>query len=1028
MFLAATACLVGPLHAQRKPAPSDRITVDDGLTHNSVYAIFQDSLGFLWFGTEDGVNKFDGYTIRKYQARDGEKQGSITDRAGAIIEWRNEVWVGWDLEGMTRYNRSTDSFERWGLPARSAAITSFMPMDSGQLFVGTTGGLSILTEEKNSFRLSEMTGALGNELRNRNVAAMCKGLDGAYYFGTPGGLFRWEPRTDRISRFSGTKERKSALSCDTVRALLCDSLGSIWIGTRRGLDRYDPLLKAITKGLIDGIEVTSLGEDLQQGLWAGTRDRGVFVRSHLRFASESSTPFLPLETQRDEGRSCCILALYGDRFGSVWIGTHADGVRKFTPGMIRFAFYQSQHTGAAIVKENAVWSFCQPARDPVQRILVGTGASLREMDLASGNCIRSWQCSEAVRAILEDSSGGRPSFWVATLRAGVYKVERTATGFTDLSHILRPRRDGTETSIYALFKDTRGLLWIGTNGSGVLSYDQRNGVLTPHPLYLDHESVAWITTIVADDRGRLLLGTWRHGLVRLDPATDGYQRVPLRLRNGIDLSATTVFAIRPDASNRGIVWLGTDGHGLVKADLDTGNTESWDESDGLSNDTVYGVEQDASGMLWLTTSIGLSRFNPSTGTITKFFVADGLTENGFNLGAAYTARDGRIFIGGDKGFSAFDPSGTFNAIQPTIVVTSVRSFAMNSVGTPPFSSGSPLTLPYDQRLLSFSFVALHTKDPSKNLYRWTMEGLDSGWTTPSTVRQANYAYLPPGRYVLKIRASNSDGEWTREPFSLVIDVSPPFWMEPWFWACMIAIVLASALLTQRYRIQRALRIERAMTFELEQLRRKMAADFHDELGARAAKISMTASVLEQTQFKAGKTLTTQLRRLSGDANALIHEMREMIWQMDPAKDSLRDLAEYLKNFSDGHFESTEIAFRLMGLTPEFERIHLTTEWRMNLARIFKEALTNVVRHATGARNSTLVMSFEDGILILELSDDGKGFDPAQITAGHGISNMRRRAKTLKGILTITGSPGTGTCIHFSGKPPVRVVAQHDRGA
>jgi signal transduction histidine kinase len=441
------------------------------------------------------------------------------------------------------------------------------------------------------------------------------------------------------------------------------------------------------------------------------------------------------------------------------------------------------------------------------------------------------------------------------------------------------------------------------------------------------------------------------------------------------------------------------------------------ELQGLADNTVYGILQDAEGFLWVSTNNGLSRFNPSNGQFMNFSVKEGLGSNEFNLGAQCIGRDGKLYFGGHKGFVGFVPSLGTNPVPPHLVLESVHAFGKSLYGLSAESIPHALEFSHDARFFSFQFAALHYKDPAKNLYSFKIEGLDTAWSQPSTYRMVDYASIPSGIYSLRARSANCDGVWDMDGVVIPIIVRAPYWGTWWFAASTLAFLTFVAGISYRIKFRRDLAEERKAQKGQEVLRKKLAADFHDELGAHAAKIAFSANLLHANTNERFSKQDEHLSQIAWHASLLMKEMREMAWQLDPQKDSLMDLAVHLKDFSEELFESTQIAFRTVGLTASFENLALPMEWRQQLLRIFKEAMTNVIKHATGSRNVSLSFLVVDRSLRMELSDDGNGFSPLAASQGNGLKNMEFRADQIGGVLTITSTKGAGTNVRFEGQLP-----------
>jgi len=277
--------------------------------------------------------------------------------------------------------------------------------------------------------------------------------------------------------------------------------------------------------------------------------------------------------------------------------------------------------------------------------------------------------------------------------------------------------------------------------------------------------------------------------------------------------------------------------------------------------------------------------------------------------------------------------------------------------------------------------------------------------------------LHPGEYEFIVKAANCDGVWSTPLTMATIVIAPPFWERWWFYSLCVAFLIASTFLFYRSGVRRAIHMERARTEEREQLRKKLAADFHDEIGHQITSISLGARLLEREMNDSSPHLQAHVRSIGAHVDQVSKEIRELTWELDPSKDSLLHLVEYLKGISDQLFDTTSLAFRVVGVESEFEKVALPIEWRRHLTRIFKEAMHNAAKHAVGCKNVTLAITLRERFLTIALTDDGGGFDPANVLTGNGFTNMRNRAVLLKGSLAIISELPGGTTVRFEAKLP-----------
>jgi signal transduction histidine kinase/ligand-binding sensor domain-containing protein len=982
------------------------------LPQSAVTAIFQDSSGFIWFGTSDGIYRYDGEDLEKYHPAGGSRWDDKVDRVSGILEWRGRLWAGWESAGITYYDAGTDSFVCPVDTGNAIPATSVCADGNERLWIGSLQGVYSLSEKNGGWQLRLATGKPGGELRTDVVTAMCKGRDDAFYFGTFRGVLAWDRRLDSVRRLSATWDSNTPSSSDTVHALLADPTGSLFIGSQAGVERYDPATESRTSVclLSNGVTALQQGRDV---IWIGGHNPG---RNLYLYSEREDAHDL---TSRQEGGASrprhAILSMLFDSFHTLWIGTNGGGVERVVFDDVRFAGALPDGRDTSNVAGKAVWSFHSPVWDSSNSLFIGTGNGICELDRASGRSTLRWKNRFAVRAILCEESNGEQTLWAGLLGGGLVKLVREGASLRLKDHFLRLPTLDRESNIYCLERGRSNSIWIGTNGGGLRELDAGRKRVVSHPLRVDGEELTWILTIHEDPRGILWCGTWRAGLICYDPAARRAWRPTAACAEREQLDHISVLTLCEDRYTPDVIWIGTNGDGLIRLNTAECRVERVGEQDGLSSNTVYGIVQDSSGLLWVTTTGGLTRYHPGKKLFRRFTTDDGLRNSSYNLGGLSLSSGGRIFLGGNNGFDFFDASETFNTVEPRLFLSSVRVFDRNVSVRPSNPEKEGLTFSHEDRYMSFRFRAIHTKSPMKNSYMFFLQGLDTAWRAPTSQDHIDFISLPPGEYQLKVRAANADGVLTREALLIPIIVRPPYWMTWWLWLLAATTVIAGLYLLQQLRIRRAVELERVKTVERERVRQKMAADLHDDLGARATRISLTANLLNTE--KGEKEHQSQIRLLAADAERLVKEVRGLTWEIDPGRDTIVDLAIYLKSISDDLFEGSRTAFVLNIHEPEIERAKLPPEWRQHLSRVFKEALANVMKHAGEARRVTLDFWLKEGALTIELKDNGVGFDTREASDGQGLANMAERAHKLGGTLHVRSSAGSGTSIRFEGKLP-----------
>jgi signal transduction histidine kinase/ligand-binding sensor domain-containing protein/CheY-like chemotaxis protein len=781
------------------------LSLQEGLSQSVVTAMLQDKVGYLWFGTQDGLNRYDGYEFRIFK-HDPDQPASLGNNLiTALLEDKSGMlWIG-TTGGLDRFDPVTEQFSHYRFDPNNPtslagnSVSSLLMDSSGTLWVGTLGGgLCRLDSTTGSFQRYQNDPLDSNSLSSNNVTSLCMDHSGRLWVGTDGdGLNRLDQLTGQFIRFQNDPGNAQSLGHDHVYSLFVDHLGSIWIGLELGgLDQLVPGAEGFVHYRNDPSNSASLSinsvtvtyEDSRDQFWVGTnngglnrldRDTGTFIRY-----------------QRDPGDPASFLAgtvqsLYEDRAGIMWVGTFGNGVARFDPARRKFAHFRPDPSAPDNANSNGVWCFLV---DKEGVLWVGTiGKGLARQDPETGKFVfysgiagdSKSLSSNFITSLYIDSEG---VFWVGTLGKGPHRFDPKTGQFTHYA---------MDESVMSILQDRAGVLWMATT-NGLAKYDRATDsfIIYKHdatnPQSLGSNG---LSTIYEDSEGSLWVGTFSNGLDRFDPQRNEFIHYRNDPADNRSLGNDTILAIYEDRNKQ--LWVGTAG-GLEKFNNNTGTFTHLSEKEGLPNNTVYAIQEESSGKLWLSTNNGLSRFDPKTVTFRNYNVSDGLQSNEFNQSAAYQTADGRMLFGGINGYNAFYPQDIVdNPYAPAIVVTQFELFnvpqtvGQNSPLRQSLEAIDEIRLDYTQDFFAFRFAALHYSSPARNQYAYMLEGLDKGWNYVGNRHFAGYTSVPPGEYVFKVKGTNSDGVWNDQGTTLRIIISPPFWQTWWFTGGILLLILGS---------------------------------------------------------------------------------------------------------------------------------------------------------------------------------------------------------------------------------------------
>jgi diguanylate cyclase (GGDEF)-like protein len=858
----AVALGAAPLRAESLPMAFERISLEQGLSQTTVLTVFQDSRGLMWFGTEDGLNRYDGLALKTYK-HDPADQGSLPDNmVWAVAEdAQGDLWVGTEGGGIARWDHRTDRFVRVplsspGSPGLAARVRALVVAADGGIWFGTKGaGLARLDPGSGGVQAYRNDPADPASLSHDGVYAIVPDASGHVWVGTDGGLDRLDVASGKFQRYVNDPARPDSLGDNQVRALFQDREQRLWIGTYGGLSRLEPGTESFRRYRHDAADASSLShdrvrtilEDVSGRLWIGT-DGGLDLmdRSRARFRHYRHDPTDPRSLGDDT-----VMSLHQDRGGVLWVGTRAAGVHKWSPATWAFGHHTRQASDADGLKDKTVTAF---AEDRTGRLWIGSFGGLHTMDRLTGQVRRytapaSATLGDRVMALASDPEG---FLWIGTMDAGLSRLDPTSGTLRTYRHDPRNPRSLATDAVMALLVDRVGDLWVGTHGGGLARFDAASGGFVSYqnqPANGRSLAANIVTTMAQDAEGALWVGTDGGGLDLLDRASGTFTHFRHEAANLKSLGSNTVYSLHLDATGR--LWVGTRGAGLALLQTRSGSSATFrhfTQRDGLANDVVYGILPDGDGHLWLSTNNGLSRFDPRGEKFKSYDVTDGLQSNEFNFGAHYASVGGELFFGGVNGFNAFQPRRlAANSHVPPVVLTSFLK------ANRPVDTGRPLwqldgvDLGYRDGVATFEFAALDYAAPQRNLYAYKLEGFDSEWVDLGHVRRVTYTNLPPGTYRLRVRGANNDGLWNEAGLSLPVRVEAPPWRRWWaYLSYLVAIVsaLVGFVRVQQAKVEREAEYSRRLEDEVQNRTVELAARNTDleEVNRKLAEASLTDSL------------------------------------------------------------------------------------------------------------------------------------------------------------------------------------------
>ncbi len=832
LVAAAPAAANGKFDAH--PMRFEHLTLDDGLSQSNVLSILQDSKGRMWFGTENGLNSYDGYQFQTYYRERGNANALSSDFVFDAAEDRSgNLWIATNGGGLAFRDATSGDFSSYRHDVEDASsigsnvVRRVLVDTDGTVWAGMrNGGLSRLDVGSGKFSHYRFPSDVGAD----NIYSLMQDSNGSIWAGGDHGLSRIDRRSGEITTFN--------LGQHSVRAVFEDSDGQVWAGTLgSGLQRFNAENESFetfthdaeNAASISGDQVTVIYEDSGDRFWVGTtnglnlmnRAAGEFVRYVKDDADVTSLPDNSITT------------IYEDRGSVLWVGTKTRGLSKWNSRTWAYGYESGTEITAKADAKPVVTSFTE---DLEGRLWIGTfGDGVSAIDRKTDEVTRYLSdpavsdsiSDNRVMSLMRDSNG---SIWIGTMTSGIDRLD-PATG--DIERFRFNADDEGSlgaNGIMTMYEDSAGQVWVGTFGGGISLFDAETRVFkrfVNDPKSATSLSSNRVTSFVEDASGRMWVGTDAGGLNLLNPENGQFTHFRHDPSDAATLGDDTVYSLNVDSD--GAVWVGTRGGGLNRVVGDatrpeTVRFENITVADGLANNVVYGIQFDAAGTAWMSTNYGVSRYNPATGAFSNLHRKDGLQSEEFNFGAHYRSDSGELFFGGASGYNAFTPDDIkLSSAAPAIILTAFHNLNdPTKSGLPDEGEGVDLT--YRDDSIALEFAAADYAAPTMNQFAYKLEGFDEDWVMLGNERRVTYTHLHAGNYLLRVRAANSEGVWNETGFAMPIRVGAAPWATWWAYLGYVALAIQGAVflwLAHKRKIQReedySHRLEQEVQARTEQL-------------------------------------------------------------------------------------------------------------------------------------------------------------------------------------------------------------------
>ncbi|TNE63916.1 MAG: hypothetical protein EP344_04060 [Bacteroidetes bacterium] len=904
----------------------DHLTIDQGLSNNTVYAIAEDLDGFLWFGTRDGLNRYDGYEFRIYKA---------------------------------------NSSDNHSLPGNN--IQSLFLHPGGDLWIGLrTGGLCILDRETQQFRDNPFAGQVFANWATVSVQVFFLDSRGYIWMGTSSqGVVRIGPGLKQLDYFGIDAERRGRrMQSNACFSFVEDDRGRVWMGTSEGrVHYYDPQTDSV--GVLEGdpeagIDLYSYTKSLlirNDVLWIGTEGNGLALydlkngrflqnklgKSLIRDIKQSgdmvliSTDGAGLWYTRDEGRtfhsvqfipdlvnSLNTNALYDifiDRSQNIWIGTFNGGVNVHKPRKTEFLTYKLAPNTVDAPGNQSVLVFHED-RDGYIWIGKDGGGLLRfnqgdqtYTTYRSDPTDPATLSSNVVTAIYEDS---KRRLWIGTFAYGLNLFDRKRGVLRTFQYDADNPLSISNNNVWAITEDRAGNLWVGTLGGGLNRFNYREDRferIQPDPVIPNRSGYLsdWnVRVLLVDSHDDLWIGTEFGGLNKRDHQTGKISTWRADTRDSSALQSSSILCLHQDRN--GQLWIGTEGGGLHAMLADGRSFRHYTVDDGLPSNVINAIEEDPSGTFWISTNLGLASFQPQTGAITTYNNFDGLQSNQFNPDASLSSRSGAIYFGGINGVNVFRPEEVkANLNPPQVVFTDFKLFNKSvqagvyknrRLFSGPLNNQPVIRLEYSDNVFTIEFAALEFTNPAKNQYQYRLDGFEDKWNPVSAgQRRATYTNLDAGDYVFRVKASNNNGVWSGRPAELFILISPPFWETWWFRLLLALLIIGLIAMYIIYRDNKRREEHQKELLKAEQeilrLRNERLSEEVQQKNAQLA-AALLQSAHKNTSLDGLKKQLTDISREAGADPDQKREIRQLVRRIDVELTSEDYWEQFQLNFDQVH--------------------------------------------------------------------------------------------------------------------------------
>ncbi|MBX3008385.1 MAG: hypothetical protein KF816_10200 [Melioribacteraceae bacterium] len=996
----------------------DYYSLDQGLSQANVRSILQDRNGFLWMGTQDGLNRFDGYQFTKFRKELSDSNSLPGNYISCLWEDQSGLILIGTINGAAIYDPELNKFTRIVVKKENktislGAVSSFIKAKDKSFWIGTyySGVFRIKNNTVTHFinNLSDQ-----NSIGDNFVTSLNEDHLGNIWIGTFGkGLNKYNITTKKIESLT---LRDDNFTSKTINALTPFGDKYLLIATTNGLGLLDIKSNRYELNRINGIKnnILTVYCDRKNNIWTSIEGEGVYLfdyknKAFLKKRFEIKND--PLEEERN------IWAIYEDTNSNLWLGTSTNGLIKWKNRKNAFYSYSKKNSDNFLSN----YSIRAILVDKSKNIWIGTDNGLNKIN-SDNNFVQSYYykpndetsiSDNKIWALAEDNFG---NIWVGTQR-GLALYDKQNDKFKRFIHRLNTNEPNPVFPIRSFFVDDNNTLWFGTFGAGLFSFKLTTNKFDSHSLSIipnpEAKKEVVIFQITSDKNNNLWLAS-ASGLAEYHPKTKLYKRYFSGSLNDFTKMQSVHYSILIE--NDSTFWLGTLGDGLIKFNPGSNQFTMFNDKKGLPNNTIYGILKDRQNNLWLSTNYGISKFNSQSETFKNYDKNDGISSDEFNTGAFSKDSEGNIYFGGIEGLSFFNPDSVDERAQKAkLALSSFNIFDKPLSPGKVYFDAQTIKLEYWQNFFSFEFTALDLTSPMKNEYAYQLKGYDKQWIYSGKRRYAAYTNVEPGYYTLHLKGTNSDRIWNEAGITINIEITPPYWQTIWFRIIIFIFSVLFVLLILNKRSVKTKRDKdrqqnytRQLIESQENERKRIASELHDGVGQNLVIIKNRAML----GLNNHPALREQMEEILNISSQTINDVRTIAYNLRPYQLGKIGLTKAVEGVIKQVIQTSNFVFEY---SLDIIDNSVSVENEIHVYRIVQECLSNGLRHSE-AKKVKLDIKLENDRIIINYKDDGIGFDfdtQKENPSGLGFTSLTHRVKLLSGTLNVESASGTGTKILIS---------------